>query len=129
MVLRWDTSEVERLAVDLSRAPRRVQRRAGYEFSAAADRVRFRMKRLASGHRFLDELPETVGSSRFGPLDYEVGFDKVGQGKLANIIVYGSVNNAPVFDHTEALRMEIPELQRHLGDAGEDSVLGGPGER
>lgn len=129
MALRWDTSEVDRLAVDLSRAPSRAQRRARHEFSASADRVKFAMKRLASGHRFLDQLPDTVGSSRLGELDYEIGFDKVGQGKLANIIVYGSVNNAPVFDHTDALRGELSTLLRHLGDAGEDSVLGGPGDR
>lgn len=129
MSLRWDTSEVERLAADLSRAPSRIQRRAQHEFAASADRVKFAMKRLASGHRYLDELPDAVGSSRLGPLSWEVGFDKVGQGKLANIIVYGSVNNAPVFNHTDALRGELPRLERHLADAGEDSMLGGPGGR
>lgn len=125
--IEFDTSELKRLAVDLSQAPGRIQRKAPKVMHRAAFEVKKGMRHDASGHRYLRQFDYRVNYDRLDAigLAYEVGFDKIGQGKLANIIVFGSINNAPVFDHTAALRRETPNIVRHLGVAGEDSVLGG----
>ena len=125
----WDTSELNRLAVDLSKAPGRIQRKAPAVFARGAFEIKNRIKRDASGHGHLsgkDPLDSHVSYDRLGLLSYEIGFDKVGQGNLAVFAVYGSVNNAPVASApiVHALA-ESKEIERHLGDEGEDAVLGG----
>ena len=126
MSLHWDTSELNRLAVDLSEAPGRIQRKAPAVFARGAFEIKNRIKRAASGHGHLPTLDAHVSYDRLGPLKYEIGFNKVGQGNLANIAVYGSINNAPVMESPAKLaRPELREIERHLGDAGEESVLGG----
>ena len=125
MSLRWDTSEVDRLAVDLSQAPGRIQRAAPKVFEVAANKIKKSLRRDASGHDYLQSgFAEKVNYDRLGGIAYEIGFDDVGQGELAGIAVYGSVNNAPVMgspaDHAV---LEIPHMLRHLGDEGEEAVL------
>lgn len=122
----WDKREMDQVAVDLSRAPGRVQRNSSTVMRRFAARVARGMRADASGHRYLPELPSTVSHGQTGPLRHEVGFDKRGQGKLAHIIVFGSVNNAPVFDNAASVRRELPRATDSLADAGEDSILGGP---
>ena len=63
-----------------------------------------------------------------GPLAAEIGIEKKGAGKLAHIIVFGSANNAPVYDHTAALRRSIPAIEKVLADAAEGSVFGTRGD-
>lgn len=124
--LEWDTSEVNRLAVDLSNAPGRIQRRAPKVFARGAFEIKNRIKRAASGHRYLPSLDAHVSYDRRGLLEYEIGFNKRGQGNLANIAVYGSINNAPIMESPAMLaRPELREIERHLGVEGEDAVLGG----
>lgn len=126
--LHWDTSEVDRLALDLSEAPGRMQRKAPGVFARGAFEIKNRIKRAASGHDYLPSLDAHVSYDRRGFLDYEIGFDKVGQGNLANIAVYGSINNAPIMESPAMLaRPELREIERHLGDVGEGAVLGGDG--
>lgn len=126
MRLEWDTSQVNRLAVDLSEAPGRMQRKAPGVFARGAFEIKNRIKRAASGHDYLPGLSSNVSYTKFAPLDFEIGFDKVGQGNLANIAAFGSINNAPVMESPAMLaRPELLEIERHLGDAGEESVLGG----
>ena len=126
MNLEWDASEVNRLAVDLSKAPGRIQRKAPGVFARGAFEIKASIKRAASGHDYLPDLDRHVSYTKYGPLDYEIGFDKVGQGNLANIAVYGSINNSPVMESPAMLaRPELREIERHLGDVGEESVLGG----
>lgn len=127
--IHFDTSELDRLAVDLSEAPGRIQRKAPKVFEVAANKIKAGMKRDASGHRFLPELDQHVSYTKFDILDYEIGFDKIGQGDLANFAAFGSVNNVRVMDHTASLRHELPFIQRNLGDAGESAVLGESDER
>lgn len=123
--MRWDTSEVDHLSVDLSEAPGRIQRKAPRVIARGAHEIRNRIERAASGHAFLPYLNEYVTDERLGPLTYEIGFDKSGQGNLANIAVYGSINNAPVMaSPAEIARLELGEIERGMGDAGEDAVLG-----
>jgi len=127
--IEFDTSEVKQLAADLSRAPGRIQRRAPKVFEVAANKIKRGMRRDASGHNYLSGLPSTVNYDHLGGLNYEIGFDKVGQGNLANFAAFGSINNAPVLDLNAPLRREVPFILRALAGAGEDSVLGGDGDR
>lgn len=127
MRLEWDTSQVNRLAVDLSEAPGRIQRKAPKVFEVAANKIKKSLRSDASGHDYLKSgFAAKVNYDRLDPLAYEIGFDDEGQGELANIAVYGSINNSPVMKSpVEHARLETPHIQRHLADAGEESVLGG----
>lgn len=121
----FDTSELKALTADLSAGPGRMQRRAVKVFEVAANKIKAGMREDASGHAYLGRLAYAVNYDRTGLLDYEIGFDKQGQGNLANIVVYGSVNNAPVFDHTNSLRREVPHMVRNLADEAEDAAVEG----
>lgn len=125
MRVRFDTSDVKSLNADLSRAPARVQRAARGVLRDGARSVARHLRRDASGHRHLAELPGSVSSGQVGPLNWEIGFDKGGQGSLAHIIVYGSVNNAPVFSNTSSLHKALPGVERDFAEAGDRSVFGG----
>ncbi len=125
---RWDTTELNRLVADLTAAPGRVQRKAPAVFARGAFEIKGRIKRAAKGHGHLPQLDAHVSYDKLGPLEYEIGFDKVGQGSLANIAVFGSVNNDPVMESPVMIaRYERPQIERHLGDAGVEAVLGGDG--
>jgi hypothetical protein len=85
----------------------------------AANNIKRTMREDATGHRHLPGLPSTVNydlESDAEGVDIEVGFDKLGQGNLANIAAFGSRNNAPVMDITRGLREELPRLERWLSD-------------
>jgi hypothetical protein len=123
--IEWDSSQVNRLGIDLTEAPGRIQRRAPKVLRRGALQIKNGMKRDASGHGHLGELQNHISYDELSPLSYEIGFDKEGQGHLANIAAFGSVNNAAVMDHTNSLRRELPAIVHHLSGAGEESVLGG----
>lgn len=135
--IHFDTSEVERLAVDLSKAPGRIQRKAPKAMHKAAFNIKRDMRKdLRDGmysHRatHIPQMPSKINYDRLDMLGlaYEIGIDKVGQGNLGNFAAFGSINNAAIFDHTASMRAEIPRLLNALGDAGEESVLGGDNER
>lgn len=124
MSLRFDTSEVDALAADFSAGPGRVQRGAGRVIERSARRVQAAQKRDATGHRYLKRLPGTVGRTRIGLLEQEVGFDKRGQGNLANILVFGSINNSPIMrSPVEHARRDVPFLLRDAADTAVGAVL------
>lgn len=119
-----DTSDVHRLAVDLTGAAAKVQIGANVELEASAVRVRDGMKADATGHAFLPRLPEYVSYERvaLALLAYDIGFDKRGQGNLANIAAFGTSKNAPVMDHTASLRREEPVVVAAMLALGEKSL-------
>jgi len=125
MSLRWDTSELNELAFDLSNAPRRIQAEAPKVFEVGANKIKKSLRRDAEGHDYLQSgFAAKVNYDRLGPLAYEIGFDDEGQGELANIAVYGSVNNAPVMQSPAYHAvLEVHNMLRHLGDEGEEAVL------
>lgn len=124
-MLDFDYQEVRQLEIDLSAAPTRVQWAASRSTRQAARLVNAAMRVDASGHRYLPNLPNAVSHEMLGPLSAEIGLGPDGdQGSLAHIIVYGSVNNAPVYDHTAGLRRSMPAILNLYADAAEDSVLG-----
>lgn len=123
-----DSSEVDRLAVDMRGADRRVVEGARPVMKRAAMNVKRRMMKDFRGHRYAGAVPfslEFEQRDRHG-LAYEIGeLDSAGrQWGLAAILAYGTSNNAPVVDHTAALRNESGLIQKKLGDVAEDSVLG-----
>jgi hypothetical protein len=83
------------------------------------------MKRDARGHRYLPRLPRSVSHEFLDYWTQEIGLSPIPgtQGRLAHIIVYGSVNNAPVYDHTAGLRRPNPDPRDVRGTA-EDATLG-----
>lgn len=126
MSIEFDSREVNQLAIDLSKAPGRIQRSAPKTLRKGAFDVKQRLRRDASGHAYLPGLAAKAAYTEFTPLSYEIGFDKGGQGSLANVAVYGTSNNAPIMSSpADHLRLELPTIMRYLGDDGEDAVLGG----
>lgn len=124
-----DSSEVNGLLVDLQRAPGRMQRRAPRTMKRSALEIKRGMQKDFSGH---DYAPRVPASLEFQQLDglgltWEIGeLDSAGaQWGIAAILAYGTSNNAPVVDHTAALRRETPTMLLHLGGDAEDCVLGG----
>lgn len=125
----FDTREVNRLAVDMTGAPKRMQFKTRKVMKRSALGIKTRMQEEFSGHRQARGVPASMEMQQLDALGYtwEIGeLDSAGpQWGLAAILAYGTSNNAPVADHTAALRGELPLIEKYLGDAGEDSVLGG----
>lgn len=126
----FDTSEIDRLAADLSAAPGRLQRRGAKVMLVAANKIKKNMREdirqgLSNHRTHLPQLPYKVSYDhldRLG-LEYEIGIDKGGQGDLGNVAAYGTSNNAPIFDPSSSLRREMPHIIRNLSDDAEQSVL------
>lgn len=123
-----DSSEVDRLTVDLRGADRRVVEGARPVMKRGALEVKKRMQREFSGHNYAGGVPFSLEFNQTDALGlgYEIGeLDSAGrQWGIAAILSYGTSNNAPVADHRKALIGEAPAIEKHLGDVAEDSVLG-----
>jgi hypothetical protein len=123
-----DTSDARDLVVDLAGAPGRIRRKAPAVMKRGALEVKRGMADDFSGHRYAGRVPASLEFEQRDALGlvYEVGeLDSAGpQWGIAAILAYGTSNNAPVVDHTAALRREVPAIERHLGDAGEEAALG-----
>lgn len=129
-----DATELRQLAADLSGAPLRVQWNADKAVRRGARLIDREMRRDARGHQgnwfgipgteFNTPLENHVSHEMVGPLEAEIGIESKGAGKLAHIIVYGSVNNAPVYDHTAGPRRAMPRIEQIMAEAAEESVLG-----
>lgn len=130
MGVHFDTSQVDRLAVDLSEAPRRIQRTAHRTMERSALEIKRKMKDDFSGHKYAPRVQLSLEYQRVDDngLVYDIGeLDSEGpQWGLAAILAFGTSNNAPMVDHTAALRRETPAMVYHLGGDAEGAVLGGP---
>jgi len=130
----FDAGELSKLYADLSGAPVRVQFNAGQAVRKGARLIDREMKRDARGHEgnyfgrpgteFATPLENHVSHEMTGPLEAEIGIEAKGAGKIAHIIVFGSANNSPVYDHTAGPRRALPAIEKVMADAAEDSVLG-----
>ena len=135
MSVRVDADELRRLEVDLRGAPMRVQwqSRNALDFQVGPMVAR-EMRKDARGHQgnyfgipgteFDTPLEDHVSHEMIDEDTVEVGIEAKGAGKLAHIIVYGSVNNGPVYDHMAGPRRALPRIQRVLAEVAEESVLG-----
>lgn len=121
-----DASQVEHLAVDLSRAPRRLRDAARGTMKRSALEIKLKMQRDFSGHRYAGAVPYSLEFEQRGELAYEIGeLNSAGpQWGLAAILAFGTSNNAPVVDHTAALVREAPIMVEHLGGNAADAVFG-----
>lgn len=132
--IEFDDRQLTALELDLSRASLRVQFGATKTLRRASELVDVGMKFDAAGHvgnyfgipgtEYVTPLPEHVSHEMIDAYTAEIGIESKGAGKLAHIIVFGSVNNAPVYDHTAALRRSTPKILEMFGEMGEQAVLG-----
>ena len=116
-----DASEVHALAADFYAAPAKVMAAIVPVASRAGVAMKRTMKKDASGHGHLPGLSNHVEydlESSATEVRVEVGFRKSGQGNLANIAAFGSVNNAPVMDITRSLTGEVPNFLRWVAKVG-----------
>ena len=108
-----DAHEVKELAVSLADAPARLRGRIDDAFADEARALEREMKADATGHRYLPKFARELTTDKVGALGYDIGFEKRGQGNLANIIVFGSINNGPVYEfYGPLLRRAEPFVER-----------------
>lgn len=115
-----DRRELDRMARDLLAAPAQVIPAIVPTANRAGLNMKRRMGRDASGHSHLPGLPSKVEyqvTTAPSSIEIEVGFRDEGQGELANIAAFGSVNNAPVMDITAGLTEELPKFVQHAAVA------------
>lgn len=117
-----DTHELDIATARLRAVGERLRDEADDELGAGARRIQSGMKVDATGHRYLPKFPRHIGRSRISKLHWEIGFNRVGQGNLADIIVGGSINNAPVYPWLGPFEREIPVLEQRLADRAEKLV-------
>lgn len=124
----FDTSQVDRLAIDLTEAPKRIQFNARKTMKKSALRIKQRMQDEFSGHRHARSVPLSFEFQQLDNigLSYEIGeLDSAGpQWGIAAILAFGTSNNAPVADHVKGLREETPIMLDFLGVDAEQAVLG-----
>lgn len=121
----WDTSELDALAREFMAAPLRIIPALVPTAHRAGGNIKRVMKADASGHDFLPGLASTVEydlKQTPTSIAVEVGFRKEGQGNLANIAAFGSVNNAPVMDITRGLDEELPKFMRWVAQVGSEAI-------
>ena len=135
MATGWESSDLDRLVVDLTGTPRRIQRRAAQQLAGPVGRLVAREMRVdAAGHQgnwfgrpgtaYNTPLEKHVSHEMVGPYELEAGIEKKGAGKLGHIIAYGSVNNTPAYDPGAGPRRALPRVVDMLADTAEESMLG-----
>lgn len=84
------------------------------------------MQRDFSGHSYAPRVKYSLEFQSLGGNAYEIGeLDSSGpQWGIAAILAFGTSNNAPVVDHTAALRRETPKMLDYLGRDAEGAVFG-----
>ena len=113
-----DASQVDRLAADLGQAGRKATLQATAVIAKGALNIKNGMKADFTGHRYAPRIPAAINYDLRG-LSAEIGVDKRGpQGGLGNILAFGTSKNAAVVDHTRALRAEVPNIEKFLGEIG-----------
>ena len=114
MNVSMDVSEVGRLAADLGKAGPAVVPLARAVVEKGALNVKNGMARDATGIGHAPAFPRSITYDVRG-LSAEIGPDKGRrQGALGNILAFGTSKNAPVWDHTAAIRREEPFFMQHL---------------
>ena len=116
----FDTSELDRLAADFTVAAAKIVPALLPTTNKTGVQMKAILKKDSTGHSHLPGLPSKAEydvKSAATSVTLEVGFRKEGQGNLANIAAYGSVNNAPVLDITRGLTEELPKFMRFIGEA------------
>lgn len=111
-----DVAAVAALAVDLRGAGVRGAAAARSVLGVHAARVKQGMREDFGGHKGLGGVPASINYDIRG-MEVEVGADKAGQGRLANILAFGTSRHPASVDHTAAQRRELPATLSALADA------------
>lgn len=117
-----DVSDVGRLAADLGKVGPRVVPLARAVVEKGALNVKDGMARDATGIGHAPAFPSSITYDVRG-LSAEIGPDKNRrQGALGNILAFGTSKNAPVWNHTAALRREEPFFITQLQRVGAEAL-------
>lgn len=127
--------EIRQLEVDLKRAPGRLQRASRRSLKTrVGPLLADAMRRDATGHQgnwfgiagteYVTPLDKHVSHEMRDPDTVEAGIENKGAGRLGNIIVKGSANNAPAYDFMSGPRRVMPTIERILAGDAETAVLG-----
>ena len=121
-----DTHELDDLAHDFATARGRIRRATRKTMKRTALEIKRGMRDDFSGHSYAPRVKFSLEFKSLGGNAYEIGeLDSAGpQWGIAAILAFGTSNNAPVVDHTAALRRETPKMLDYLGKGAEDSVFG-----
>jgi hypothetical protein len=132
--IHMDGHELEELYLDLREARYRVQFGANRVVRKGAEIIDRQMTLDATGHlgnwfgipgtEYATPLEEHVSHEMLSAREAEIGIENKGAGKLAHIIGFGSIHNAPAYDPFAGPRARIPQILEDFADMGERSVLG-----
>lgn len=122
----FDTSDLIRLTVDLSRAPTIAAAAARAIVQKGSLNIKNQMIAEASGHSTLPYFPQSITyETRELAFAAEgiIGPDKDRpQGALGNLLYFGSSKNAPVFNLIGPLEAEAPKFIAALTAAAAKAV-------
>lgn len=122
--------DLARLSLDLGRISatavphmRRVLKKAGQNIKT--DTQANMSKHPSWSHLSRSVSYDFVGLSGAAGLSLEVGYNHVGQGKLAGIYEFGSARRSPNPTLMPAFEREVPRLEKAMGDAVDRMIGGG----
>lgn len=129
MTVTIDTSDVVRLAAELTGAGPRAVPALGVVVERTAVAVRDDLRRKARGHAMFPRFPSSITHDVRG-LSAEIGPDKNRrQGALGNILYFGTSKHGPVLEHpSEALARAVPGFEAAVAAVAEQALAGGPVE-
>lgn len=116
-----DTSELDALSFTLATAAVKIIPALVPVAHTAGAKIKSTMRRDATGHHRLGQLPSTVSYDvNVAPTEIavEVGFREEGQGKLATIVVAGTATTPPIMDVTRGLHQEVPAFMKWAAKVG-----------
>lgn len=123
-----DGAELELLEQDLHKAAKRLPREMKQVVSKGSLNVKNDWRDRWKGHPKIKHIPRSIGYDLESGPDFAegvIGPDKDQmQAPLANIIEFGSVNNAPIPGGQPALDTEEPKFVKAVGDMAE-KLFGG----
>lgn len=105
-------SGLAELVVDLDKATSRMLPEVAAVLGKAGGNIKRDTQRRWGGMRHLPKLPGLVSydvAHGFGKVYVEVGPEHIGQGELANVAEFGTVNNAPRPGLSPSLDEEEPK--------------------
>ena len=127
----FDASEIREFTHRLQEAGAKTQREVKGVINKGALNIKNQMRKEASGSRHFGQIASTItydltewGAFGGGVVEAEVGPNKhFRAARLGNVAYFGtSKGGGTLPDPIHALEAEIPNVERWLGDAAEDSL-------
>ena len=111
-----DASELDALAADFEKATDKAEKEIEKVIEKAAVNIKkdWRSNARATSGRHARLYPYSITYDKRGALEFEIGPNRVRQGKLAPILEDGSVNNPPHHNGKRAADKEEPKLIKYL---------------